>query len=91
TLGVKGVGDESDKLVTVDVNPQSTDYGKVVHVLSVGGRGEAHHGGFTDDRRYLWAGRLDDNKIFVFDIGSNPAAPTLVQTIADFADKTGFV
>ena len=91
TLGVKGVGDESDKLVTVDVNPQSADYGKVVHVLSVGGRGEAHHGGFTDDRRYLWAGRLDDNKIFVFDIGSNPAAPTLVQTIADFTDKTGFV
>jgi selenium-binding protein 1 len=91
TLGVKGLGDESDKLVTVDVNPQSADYGKVVHVLSVGGRGEAHHGGFTDDRRYLWAGRLDDNKIFVFDIGSNPAAPVLVQTIADFPDKTGFV
>ena len=30
--------------------------------------GEAHHMGFTDDRRYLWGGRLDDNKIFVFDL-----------------------
>lgn len=91
TLGVKGMGDESDKLVTVDVNPKSKDYGKVVHTLSVGGRGEAHHGGFTDDRRYLWAGRLDDNKIFVFDIGSNPGKPRLVRTIVDFADRTGFV
>jgi len=91
TLGVKGMGDESDKLVTVDVNPTSKDYGKVVHTLSVGGRGEAHHGGFTDDRRYLWAGRLDDNRIFVFDIGANPAKPKLVRTITDFADRTGFV
>jgi len=91
TLGVKGLGDESDKLVTVDVNPQSKTYGTVVHTLSVGGRGEAHHGGFTDDRRYLWAGRLDDNTIFVFDIGSNPAKPRLVRTISDFAEKTGYV
>ena len=32
--------------------------------------------GFTDDRRYLWAGRLDDSKIFVFDVGSNPRSPS---------------
>ncbi|WP_068806838.1 methanethiol oxidase [Thauera phenolivorans] len=91
TLGVKGLGDESDKLVTVDVNPRSKSYGTVVHTLSVGGRGEAHHGGFTDDRRYLWAGRLDDNRIFVFDIGGDPAKPRLVRTISDFAEKTGYV
>ena len=50
TLGVKGVGDESDKLVTIDVDPASKAYGKVVNYFSVGGRGEAHHMGFTDDR-----------------------------------------
>ena len=71
TLGVQGLGDGSDKLVTVDVNPKSKRYGKVVHTLSVGGRGEAHHMGFTDDRKYLWAGGLDDSRIFVFDVGSN--------------------
>ena len=38
TLGVPGVGDEQDKLVTVDVNPDSENYGKVVASLSVGGR-----------------------------------------------------
>lgn len=90
TLGMKGVGDESDKLVTIDVIPGSPTYGKVVNSLSVGGRGEAHHLGFSDDRRYLWAGRLDDNKIFVFDI-QDPAAPKLHKTIADLAEKTGFV
>ncbi len=91
TLGVDGMGDGSDKLVTIDVAPGSKTYGQVVHKLSVGGRGEAHHMGFTDDRKQLWAGRLDDNKIFVFDVGSNPAKPKLVRTIGDFAAKTGFV
>lgn len=90
TLGMKGLGDESDKLVTIDVIPGSATYGKVVNTISVGGRGEAHHMGFTDDRRYLWAGRLDDNKIFVFDI-QDPANPKLHKTITDLADKTGFV
>ncbi|MBM3571140.1 MAG: selenium-binding protein [Alphaproteobacteria bacterium] len=91
TLGARGVGDESDKLVTIDVNPRSRGFGKVVHKLSVGGRGEAHHMGFTDDRRYLWAGRLDDSKIFVFDVGSDPAQPKLTRTISDLPTKSGFV
>jgi selenium-binding protein 1 len=91
TLGVEGLGDGSDKLVTINVNPKSKSYGKVVNTLSVGGRGEAHHMGFTDDRRYLWAGGLDDSKIFVFDVGSNPARPKLDRTIDDLVAKSGFV
>jgi selenium-binding protein 1 len=90
TLGLPGMGDESDKLVTIDVDPNSSDFGKVVDSLTVGGRGEAHHLGFSDDRRYLWAGRLDDNKIFVFDL-IDPAKPKLAKTITDFVQKTGFV
>jgi selenium-binding protein 1 len=89
TLGVAGVGDEQDKLVTVDVNPASASYGTVVHSLSVGGRNEAHHSGFTDDRRYLWAAGLDTNKIFVFDVHSDPAKPALHRTIDDFVKATG--
>jgi len=91
TLGVDGWGDGSDKLVTIDVNPRSRTYGKVVHTVSVGGRGEAHHMGFTDDRRFLWAGRLDDSKIFVFDVGTDPSRPKLVKTISDLAAHTGLV
>ncbi len=91
TLGVKGMGDGSDKLVTIDVEPGTPKFGKVIDTLSVGGRGEAHHMGFSDDRKYVWAGRLDDNKIFVFDVGTNPAKPKLVNTISDFTAKTGYV
>lgn len=92
TLGVEGLGDGSDKLVTVGVNPARADeYGKVVSSASVGGRGEAHHGGFTDDRRMLWMGGLDDSKIHVFDVASDPAKPKLVKTISDFVEKSGGV
>jgi selenium-binding protein 1 len=91
TLGVEGLGDGSDKLVTVDANPASKHYGKVIDSVSVGGRGEAHHMGFTDDRKYLWAGGLDDSRIFVFDVGTNPAKPRLVRTITDLPAKSGLV
>lgn len=90
TLGMPGVGDGNDKLVTIGANPKLPGYGKVVHQVSVPGHGEAHHMGFTDDRRFLWAGRLDDNQIFIFDL-VDPAKPKLVKTISNFADKTGFV
>ena len=91
TLGMPGVGDEQDKLVTVDVNPGSGSYGQVVHVHSVGGRNEAHHSGFTDDRRYLWASGLDTSRIFIFDVHSNPAKPRLHRTIDDFVSQSGGV
>jgi selenium-binding protein 1 len=90
TLGVKGLGDGRDKLVTIDANPKSKQYGKVIHKISLVGRGEAHHMGFSDDRRYLWAGRLDDSRIFVFDM-LKPHHPKLVRTISNLPAKTGFV
>ncbi|WP_228522738.1 selenium-binding family protein [Methylophilus sp. 14] len=91
TLGVKGLGDESDKLVTVDANPASKTYGKVINKLSVGGRGEAHHMGFTDDRKFMWAGALDSNKIFIFDVATDPSKPKLVKTLNNFVAKSGLV
>lgn len=91
TVGVEGVGDGSDKLVTLDVNPDSPDYGTVINSISVGGRHEAHHSGFTDDRRYLWASGLDSSQIFVFDVHTDPAKPRLHQTITDFVERSGGV
>lgn len=89
TLGMEGMGDGSDKLVTVDVKPGSATYGKVIHQVPVGGRFEAHHGGFTDDRRQLWLCGLDQSRIFIFDVASDPAKPRLVRSIDDFERKTG--
>jgi selenium-binding protein 1 len=91
TRGMTGVGDGQDKLVTVDVNPASPSYGRVVHTLSVGGPHEAHHSGFTDDRRYLWASGLDTSRILVFDVHTDPAKPTLHKTIGTFVGDSGGV
>jgi methanethiol oxidase len=91
TLGVEGMGDGSDKLVTVDVRPGSTSYGQVIASASVGSRNEAHHGGFTDDRRYFWTSGLDTSRIFIFDIHTDPAHPKLERTIDDFVQATGGV
>ncbi len=89
TLGVEGLGDGSDKLVVVDVKPGSPTYGNVIDSQSVGGRNEAHHGGFTDDRRQLWLCGLETSKIFIFDVHANPARPRLVKTIDNFEKTTG--
>ncbi|MBM3393127.1 MAG: selenium-binding protein [Betaproteobacteria bacterium] len=91
TLGVEGMGDGSDKLVTINVNPKSRSYGKVIHSVSTGMRTEAHHMGFTDDRRHIWAGGLSENRIWVFDIATNPARPKLVRTIDDLGAKSGYL
>lgn len=89
TLGVRGLGDGSDKLVTLDVRPGSPSYGKVIAKASVGERGEAHHFGFTDDRRFLWAGGLNSNKIHVFDVATDPARPKRVRTITNLGARSG--
>jgi selenium-binding protein 1 len=89
TLGVEGLGDSSDKLVTVDVREGSPTFGKPIHSASVGGRHEAHHGGFTDDRRRFWAAGLSDSTIFIFDVAIDPARPRLVKVIDDFVEKSG--
>src|SRR5438270_13394869 len=80
TLGVEGLGDGADKLVTVDVKPGSPNYGKVINSFSIDGRNEAHHGGFTDDRRQLWLAGLESSRIFIFDVHSDPAKPQLAKT-----------
>ena len=81
TLGVEGLGDASDKLVTVDVKPGSPNYGKVISSVSVGGRNEAHHGGFTDDRRQLWLAGLENSRVFIFDVHTDPAKPRHLLTV----------
>jgi selenium-binding protein 1 len=91
TLGVEGLGDGADKLVTVGASPRSESFGKVVSSVSLGGRGEAHHAGFSDDRRHLWAGGLDDSVIHVLDVAANPAKPKLVRTIRSFVKDSGGV
>ncbi len=91
TQGVDGLGDGSDKLVTLGANPDLPHYGEVIASVSVGGRHGAHHGGFTDDRRQLWVGGVEDSRIFIFDVASDPANPELLHSIVDFPERSGGV
>jgi selenium-binding protein 1 len=91
TVGIDGVGDGSDKLVTIGAAPGTPTYGKVVSSVSIGGRHEAHHAGFTEDRSHLWAGGLDSSLIWVFDVASDPAHPKIVKTIDSFVKDSGGV
>ena len=91
TGGSEGVGDGSDKLVTIGANPDRPGYGRVLSSVSVGGRHEAHEADFTDDRPDLWAGGLDDGRIFVFDVAADPSRPKLLRTIQSFTRDSGGV
>lgn len=77
TAGVDGQGDGSDKLVTVDVTRRSERYGKIVHTLSLGGRGELASLGLADEGRSLRAARASDGRVFEIDVGSDPSRPRL--------------
>ncbi|MGH7899006.1 MAG: selenium-binding protein SBP56-related protein [Candidatus Binatia bacterium] len=88
TLGVDGVGDGSDKLVTIGAKEKDPRFGKVISSVSVGGRHEAHHGDFTEDRRFFWASGLEDSMIYVFDVAADPEKPKLTKTIDSFVEDS---
>ena len=72
-------------------NPKSKQYGKVIHKLSVGrARRSASHGLHRRSRDISGPAGSTTSKIYVFDVGTNPAKPTLVRTIADLPKQTGF-
>jgi hypothetical protein len=87
TTGVDGQGDGSDKLVTVDATRESDRYGKIVHTLSVGGRGEPGSFRLSDDGKSLRAVRASDGRVFEFEVGSDPARPRMRRATAG-ADAT---
>jgi hypothetical protein len=82
TAGVDGQGDGSDKLVTVDATRKSDRYGKVVHTLSVGGRGDLSGLALSADGRTLRATRAGEGKVFEFDVGVAPSRPRLRRATA---------
>jgi hypothetical protein len=83
-IWTSGVGDASDKLLTVDARRGSDRYGKIVHTLWVGGRGELRSFGLSADGRTLRAVRAAEDKLFELDVGTDPARPRL-RRVADRA------
>ncbi|KAG4995622.1 Selenium-binding protein 2 [Glycine soja] len=98
-----GTGIEKpDYLATVDIDPNSPTYSKVIHRLRVPYLGdELHHTGWNScsschgdpsaDRRFLIAPALVSGRIYVVDVKTNPRAPSLHKVVepADIIQKTG--
>ncbi|KAF7837046.1 selenium-binding protein 1-like [Senna tora] len=98
-----GTGREKpDYLATVDVDPSSPTYSKVIHRLPVTSLGdELHHTGWNScsschgdpsaDRRYLILPSLVSGRIYVVDTKTNPKAPSLHKVVEpeEIISKTG--
>ncbi|XP_010906171.1 selenium-binding protein 1 [Elaeis guineensis] len=94
--------EKPDYLATVDVDPSSPTYSKVIHRLPVTHVGdELHHFGWnacsschTDPsavRRFLVLPSLVSSRIYVVDTATNPRAPSLHKVVepTDIEEKTG--
>lgn len=95
-----------DALFTVDTDPKSPSYGRVLSVVEVSGTGdELHHFGWNacssalahachehPERRYLLAPGLRSSRLHVFDTRPDPTRPTLLKTIEakELADRAGY-
>src|SRR5438067_11132987 len=68
TLGVEGMGDGADKLVTVDVKPCSLTYGYVVSSFSCEGRYVAHSRGINYEHRQLLLASLGYRRVLLSEV-----------------------
>ncbi|CAK8567112.1 unnamed protein product [Lathyrus sativus] len=98
-----GTGIEKpDYLATVDVDPNSPTFSKVIHRLPVPNVGdELHHTGWNScsschgdpsaQRRFLIVPGLTSGRIHVVDTKTDPRAPSLYKVVepADILEKTG--
>lgn len=82
-------GKDSDLLAVVDVDPASENYGKIIATEPTGSaQNEAHHFGYTSGGDRIFGGGLFSNKLFIYDVKSNPRRPKLIRTVD--LDKTGY-
>ncbi|MFG3252926.1 selenium-binding protein SBP56-related protein [Streptomyces sp. NPDC048172] len=95
-----------DALFTLDTDPASPSYGRVLSVAETPGTGDelhhfgwnacssalAHEGHHHAERRYLLAPGLRSSRLHVFDTHPDPARPRLVRTVEpdELADRAGY-
>lgn len=73
---------QSDFLAVVDVDPASESYGKVIATAPTNSAAnEAHHFGYTVDADRIFAGGMLSNKIFIYDVETDPRNPKLIKTV----------
>ena len=51
---------------------------------------EAHHFGYTANADRIFGGGLFSNRLFIYDVATDPKHPKLVKTVPDLAASTGY-
>src|SRR5213592_3831206 len=81
---------DPDFLSVLDADPASSSYGKVIATAPTGSPGnEAHHFGYTANADRIFAGGLFSNRLFIYDVATDPKHPKLVMTVPDLAGRAG--
>jgi methanethiol oxidase len=80
TRDASGAG--SDLVATVDADPQSPSFGRIVAMAPTGSTGnEAHHFGYTERADRIFAGGVMSNRMFVYDVEADPRRLRLTRTV----------
>lgn len=81
---------DNDFVAVIDVDPKSSTFSRIVSTLDLGSSAnETHHWGYTDDRTRIWAGGLKSSRIWIIDIATDPAKPTIEAVLEDVPQQTG--
>lgn len=84
-----GDSKETDAVTVVDVDPESASFGEILYMAPTGsGANEAHHFGYTASANRIFGGGLFSNKLFVYDLESDPRRPQLLRVVD--LDPTGY-
>lgn len=84
-----GDHEDSDFLAVVDADPESESFGEILHTSPTGSAAnEAHHFGYTADAGRIFGGGLFSNKLFIYDVATDPRRPELIRTVD--LDPTGY-
>ncbi|WOO86294.1 uncharacterized protein LOC62_07G009775 [Vanrija pseudolonga] len=74
---------DADRIVTLDFDPNSPNYGRPISQTLVSSGNEPHHCGLSNNGRTMVCGGFlsqfkGQNELFVFDVGADPANPKWV-------------
>src|SRR2546430_1038480 len=83
---------QPDFLTVVDADPKSPGYGKILTTVPTGSTvdNEAHHFGYTVNADRIFAGGLVSNRLFIYDVKTDPRHPALIKTIPDLGAISGY-
>ena len=77
---------DPDFLAVIDASPTSSSYGHLISTVPTSApANEAHHFGYTVNADRIFAGGLFSNRLFIYDVATDPKHPKLLKTVPDLA------